>query len=101
MLAQHRDLTALFVSVDAFAVGARRAAADLGIDVPGRLKLATRYDGNLARECDPPITALDLHLDQVASLAVDLLFERISGQTRPRQSVDGPPATLVPRQSSA
>lgn len=99
LLSQHPELDALFVSVDAFAVGARRAAAELGFDVPGRLKIATRYDGMLARECDPPLTALNMHLDKLAALAVDLLFEHMSGD-RSRRSVAGPAATLVPRQSS-
>jgi DNA-binding LacI/PurR family transcriptional regulator len=101
MLSQHPEIDALLVSVDAFAVGARRAAADLGVDVPDRLKLVTRYDGNLARECNPPLTALNLHLDEIAALAVDLLFEQISSSRNARTSVAGPAATLVPRQSSA
>jgi DNA-binding LacI/PurR family transcriptional regulator len=66
LLAEHPAIDALLVSVDAFAVGTRRAAADLGIDIPGKLKIATRYDGNLARESDPQLTALNLHLDEIA-----------------------------------
>ncbi len=99
LLTEHPDIEALLVSVDAFAVGARRAAADLGFDIPGKLKIATRYDGNLARECDPPLTALNLRLDEVAALGVDLLFEQMSSQ-RARTFIIGPSATLVPRRSS-
>jgi DNA-binding LacI/PurR family transcriptional regulator len=101
MLSQHPEIDALLVSVDAFAVGARRAAADMGMDVPNQLKIATRYDGNLARECNPPLTALNLHLDEIAALAVDLLFEQISSSRNARTSIAGPAATLVPRRSSA
>ena len=99
LLTRHRTIDALFVSVDAFAVGATRAAADLGIDVPGKLKLATRYDGVLARECDPPLTSLNLHLDELATLGVELLFEHIS-QGKARSSIIGPAATLVVRRST-
>lgn len=99
MLSQHPELDALFVSVDVFAAGAQRAAMELGIDIPGKLKIATRYDGLIARESKPPLTALNLHLDQLASLAVDLLFEHMSGRSA-RMSVVGPVATLVARESS-
>jgi DNA-binding LacI/PurR family transcriptional regulator len=99
LLSENPELDALYISVDAFAVGARRAAADLGIDIPGELKIATRYDGLLARESDPQLTALNLHLDAVANLAIDLLFEHMSGRSV-RTSVTGPCATLVPREST-
>jgi DNA-binding LacI/PurR family transcriptional regulator len=99
LLRGHPELDGLFVSVDAFAVGAGHAAKELGLQVPGRLKLVTRYDGNLARECDPPLTALNLHLDQLAIMAVELLFEHLSGRAR-RRSMSGPAATLIRRRSS-
>jgi DNA-binding LacI/PurR family transcriptional regulator len=55
LLSKHTELDGLFVSVDAFAAGTRRAAAELGRTVPGDLKMATRYDGIHARESDPPL----------------------------------------------
>lgn len=51
-------------------------------------------DGIHARECNPPLTAVNLHLDDVAQLGVELLFEHIAGRTE-RKSVAGPLATLV------
>jgi DNA-binding LacI/PurR family transcriptional regulator len=99
LLSEHPQLDGLYVPVDAFAIGARRAAADLGIDIPGDLKLATGHDGCLARECDPPLTALDLHPDELAALAIDLLLEQMSSANA-RSCVSGPKATLVPRESS-
>lgn len=67
------------VLVDAFAVGAVRAALGLGLRVPEDLRLVTRYDGLRARTCNPPLTAVNLHLDEVGALAVELLFAVISG----------------------
>lgn len=98
LLSEDPEIDAIYVSMDTFAVGARRAATDLSLDIPGRLKLATRYDGIHARECN--LTALNLHLDELAALGVDLLFEHIAGKTT-RLSVLGPRATLIPRGSSA
>lgn len=100
LLLEHPRVNVLLVSVDAFAVGARAAAVELGLDVPGQLRLATRYDGNFARECDPPLTAVNLHLDEVAALGVDLLFERIAHQPG-RASAMGPLPSLIARRSSA
>jgi DNA-binding LacI/PurR family transcriptional regulator len=99
LLSAHSELDALFVSVDVFATGASKAVAELGRAVPRDIKLATRYDGIHARQCNPPLTAVNLHLDEIAQLGVELLFEHIAGRTE-RKSVAGPLATLVPRGSS-
>ncbi len=99
LLAQHPQIDALLVTVDVFAVGARAAAAALGWDVPGRLRLATRYDGVHARECRPPLTVLDLHLDAVATQAVDMLLDQIAGGSA-RPVNDSPFPSLVAREST-
>jgi DNA-binding LacI/PurR family transcriptional regulator len=99
LLSTHPELDALFVSVDVFAAGASKAVAELGRAVPRDIKLATRYDGIHARECNPPLTAVNLHLDEIAQLGVELLFGHIAGRSE-RKSVAGPLATLVPRGSS-
>jgi DNA-binding LacI/PurR family transcriptional regulator len=100
LLSKHTELDGLFVSVDAFAAGTRRAAAELGRTVPGDLKMATRYDGIHARESDPPLTAVNLHLDELAVLGVEMLLEHIAGRTE-RKFAIGPMATLIQRASSA
>lgn len=100
LLRKHPSLDALCVMVDVFAVGAASAAAKLGRRIPEELKLVTRYNGVRARECEPPLTALDLHLDRVAVLGVELLLARIRGG-KSRHSVPAPLPTLVPRLSSA
>jgi len=99
LLQRHPQIDALLVTVDVFAVGARAAAAELGIDIPGRLKLATRYDGIHASECVPPLTVLNLHLEQVATAAVEMLLDQIAGK-KIRKSVNAPQPTLKPRASS-
>jgi DNA-binding LacI/PurR family transcriptional regulator len=99
MLRDHPQIDALLVTVDVFAVGARAAAAALGLDVPQRLMIATRYDGVHARECRPPLTVLDLHLDAVAGIAVDRLLGLIAG--RPEIADQPPLPTLMPRESTA
>ncbi|MEX5341303.1 substrate-binding domain-containing protein [Pseudomonas sp. I2] len=99
LLQAHPDIDGLCVPVDAFATGAVRALRDKGLKIPQDVKVVTRYDGLRARESTPPLTALDMHLEDVAALAIELLFEQIN-DTGERQRIDAPMATLVARESS-
>jgi len=67
--------------------------------VPADVKLVTRYDGLRARQCNPSLTAVDLHLGEVASLAVKLLLAHMRGESTPR-SASGPLPDLIMRASS-
>ena len=99
LLARHAEVDAICAPVDAFAVGAARALRELGRAVPRDVMVATRYDGWRARECMPPLTALNLHLEAVATLAIELLLEHLRGDTK-RQVLRAPDAALVPREST-
>lgn len=99
LLARYPDTDALCVPVDAFAVGALSALRQAGRKVPQDVMVATRYDGLRARTAEPALTAVDLHLEQVATLAVDLLFEHLSGDTR-RSRAAGPEPELRARAST-
>ncbi len=94
------DLDGLLAIVDAFAVGALEAARARGLAVPRDLKIATRYDGLRARTADPPLTATNLHLPEVAALGVELLFSRLHGRDL-LLSLHPPKPTLIPRRSTA
>lgn len=99
LLERHPGVDAVCATVDAFAVGVVRALVEAGRRVPADVLVATRYDGLRARTCDPPLTAVDLHLDRVAAEAVSLLLERLAGDTA-RAVVSGPDPVLVARASS-
>lgn len=99
MLDAHPQLDGLCVPVDAFAVGAVQALQQRKRRIPEDVKVVTRYDGLRARQCEPPLTALNLHLEQIAAQAIDLLFEQINGDSG-RLRVAAPLATLVPRAST-
>ncbi|MBC2885465.1 substrate-binding domain-containing protein [Ochrobactrum sp. CM-21-5] len=92
-------IDALCVPVDAFATGVLDAANAVGRKVPQDLRLATRYDGMRAKLAVPALTAVDLHLDQVAAAAVDLLLARL--EHREPQSYHISQPALVLRDSSA
>lgn len=99
LLAAHPQIDAFLVLVDVFAVGVAQHLQQAGLRVPEDVMIATRYDGIRARTCEPPLTAVNLHLDQVARLAIDLLFERLRGNAG-RQAVQSPMPELVARAST-
>lgn len=87
----------LLVPVDAFASGAVRALADLGRRVPQDVRVATRYDGFRAKLAEPPLTAVNLHLSELAELAVDLLLAHIEGRALSHAT---PLPQIIPRAST-
>ncbi|MGF7000838.1 LacI family DNA-binding transcriptional regulator [Paraburkholderia sp. GAS32] len=99
LLREHPHIDGLCALVDAFAVGAVQALIEEGRRVPYDVKVVTRYDGTRARSCRPPLTAVDLHLDDMASQAVALLFEHLGGKDGRRFVVPTRP-DLVVRESS-
>lgn len=100
LLLRHPKIDGICAPVDAFAVGAVRALQEAGRCVPDDVVVATRYDGMRARTCLPPLTAIDLHLDQVAHEAIELLFEHLRGD-KSRRLIAGPAPDLIARESSA
>ncbi|HEV7250314.1 MAG TPA: LacI family DNA-binding transcriptional regulator [Shinella sp.] len=99
LLRRNPDIDALCVPVDAFATGVLDAARSLGRPVPQMLRLATRYDGMRAKLATPQLTAVDLHLDQVADAAIDMLISAMDGK-EPTQHVIAPPQLIVRGSSS-
>ncbi|WP_245933160.1 LacI family DNA-binding transcriptional regulator [Caballeronia novacaledonica] len=100
LLRDHPDVDGLCALVDAFAVGSVQAIAQAGQRVPEDIKVVTRYDGTRARSCRPPLTAVDLHLDDMALQAVELLFAHLASKGGAQSVVPALPK-LVMRGSSA
>jgi DNA-binding LacI/PurR family transcriptional regulator len=100
LMREHPAIDGLLVSVDTFATGSLRALNELGRAVPQQVRLATRYDGIRARESMPQLSAIDLHLDDVAGAAITLLLEQLeSGATG--RIVPAPEPVLIARGSTA
>jgi LacI family transcriptional regulator len=77
LLSQPRDKrpTAIAAGSDQQAIGALRAARDLGIDVPGELSIAGFDDIHLANLVVPRLTTVRQPTDQLARRAVELLLD--------------------------
>ncbi|WP_176206135.1 substrate-binding domain-containing protein, partial [Salmonella enterica] len=66
LLQAHPDVDGVLVLIDTFASGAVRAFQEQAVAIPERMRVVTRYDGIRARESLPPLTAVNMHLDEVA-----------------------------------
>lgn len=60
--------------------GVVRAAASLGIRTPEQLLVVAGIDGPPSTDVEPPITAIDLHPERQAELAVEMLLARLAGE---------------------
>ncbi|MGB0696203.1 MAG: substrate-binding domain-containing protein [Rhodospirillaceae bacterium] len=94
-----KTLDAVLVPIDAMATGVMRALRQAGLDVPGEVRVVTRYDGVRARSEQPPLTALDLRLDDVAVIATRALAGLIETGEGPTV-IPAPAPTLIARASS-
>jgi len=93
------DITAIFASNDLLAIGALRAAAELGVAVPGALSVIG-FDGiDLGGYVHPPLTTVGHSIRAMGERAASVLIERIAeGPTRNREVVM--PAELLLREST-
>src|SRR5262245_14771349 len=72
--------TAIFACNDNMAVGALRAARELGIRVPEQLSIIGFDDSELSRVSSPALTTVRQPLEEMGRMAVSLLTRLIDGQ---------------------
>lgn len=100
LLGDDPAIDGLLVLVDTFATGAVRAAAALGRTIPQDLRIITRYNGPRAMESDPPLSAVDLHLGELAATAVERLMQRLGRPSNGSAARILPPPVIVARRST-
>lgn len=77
LLERDRGITAIFAMSDVMAVGAMRAARDMGLSVPNSLSVVG-YDGiELGAYCNPKLTTVRQDGDALARRGVDILLAAI------------------------
>ncbi|GGY94615.1 LacI family DNA-binding transcriptional regulator [Pseudoduganella plicata] len=76
---------ALFCCNDMMAIGALRAAAELGIGVPGELAVVGFDDIDLAQFVHPPLTSVSQGTRALGNITAACLLERIAAPDRPPQ----------------
>jgi DNA-binding LacI/PurR family transcriptional regulator len=83
-----RRPTALLCMSDAIALGCRRAAAGLGVAVPGELSIVGFDDSPLSRLSDPPLTTVAQPTTGKGRLATELALAAAGGRKQlPRRTV--------------
>jgi LacI family transcriptional regulator len=101
LLKDQPAITALFALSNQIALGALRAAAELGRMVPRDLSLATFDDLPHAEFLNPPLTTACQDVPALGRRAGELLLDRIAGKTKPRARLQRIPVTLIERASVA
>jgi len=100
MAAAHPDLDALFCGNDQIAAGAAQALKELGRRVPEDIAIVG-YDNwqEFAADCRPPLTTVDLNLEQLGATAAMHLFAALDGVKA--TGVLRQPCRLVVRESTS
>ncbi|MGC9467391.1 MAG: LacI family DNA-binding transcriptional regulator [Anaerolineae bacterium] len=91
--------TAVLVINDLLAIGVLRAAADLGLDVPGDVSLVGFDDIAIAEYLVPRLTTVSKDAVELGRLAFRLLLERIQDPDQPQQRIIVP-THFIPREST-
>jgi LacI family transcriptional regulator len=99
LLSTHPDVDAIFCGSDQIAYGVTEALHDLGRSVPDDVAVVG-YDNweVIAAECRPPLTTVDLNLEQLGAAAVKALFAALDGD--PASGVVRMPTRLIVREST-
>ncbi|HEV7815765.1 MAG TPA: LacI family DNA-binding transcriptional regulator [Janthinobacterium sp.] len=85
-LPQERRPDALFCCNDLMAIGALRAAAELGLDVPGQLAVVGFDDIDLARFVHPALTSVAQNTRAMGRITAQCLLARIADPGLARQT---------------
>jgi LacI family gluconate utilization system Gnt-I transcriptional repressor len=99
LLAARPDTDALFCANDALATAALRAAADAGIDVPGRLAVIGFGDFDVAAHTRPALTTVRIPGREIGRRAAAALLRRLGGQAH-RPAPDDVGFEIVARESA-
>lgn len=94
------EVTAIFASNDLFAIGALRAAAELGRSVPTSLSVIG-FDGiEMGAFTYPPLTTVGFSIRNIGETAANVLIDRIAGRRKNARDFVVKPE-LILRESTA
>ncbi|MEH1125887.1 LacI family DNA-binding transcriptional regulator [Micromonospora sp. CPCC 206061] len=99
LLSSYPEIDAIFCGNDQIATGVANTLRDLGRRIPDDVSIVG-YDNwhEFASDCQPPLTTVDLNLQQLGETAVKHLFAALDGQ--PTSGVIRQPCRLVVRDST-
>jgi len=93
------SLDGLFCHNDELAIGALRAAHDMGVRVPRDLAVVGCDGIEISPYVEPPLTTIRIPIAEMMQHAAALLFDRIADPSLPHRSVTLPTELIVRRSS--
>jgi LacI family transcriptional regulator len=82
-----REATAVIAGADLIAIGAMRHIGALGLSVPGDVSVIGFDDIPWAQLHTPPLTTIDMPVEDMASAAVETLVRRMAARGEPRRRI--------------
>jgi LacI family transcriptional regulator len=93
--------SAIFCSNDLMAIGAMRAAADMGVEIPETVSIVGYDDIRLSSFVNPRLTTIHQPIDLVGKTAAELLLRLVSGQQEHPRQVTLQPELVVRKSCEA
>ena len=99
LLQRKKPKAALFFLSDLYALEAISFFSSRGVKIPEEIGIAGYDNISYAEFSVPRLTTISQNVEQKASLAVEILMERINGVEKERENEIMLPVTLIPRRS--
>ncbi|UYN99291.1 MAG: LacI family DNA-binding transcriptional regulator [Devosia sp.] len=85
ILSEDRPPEVIVTFNDSMAIGVYRAAAEMGLSIPGDVSVASFNDNSVAQFLNPPLTTVHLPAEEIGETAVEMLLERAAGRELAKQ----------------
>lgn len=79
--------TAIFTANDVIASGVIKGLKEKGIKVPDEVSIIGFNDTIISQYTNPPLTAIRVHIEYLAEVAIDLMLERLKGRKYPKKVI--------------
>ena len=99
LLQRKKPKTTLFFLSDLYALEAISFFSSRGVKIPEEIGIAGYDNISYAEFSVPRLTTVSQNVEQKASLAVEILMERINGEDKERENEIRLPVTLISRKS--
>lgn len=100
LLTKKKSPDVVFASTIMMGIGFIKAAHELGVTIPDKIRVAALHDSDIANYLTPSLTTIHLPTAEMGSQSVDLLLRIISGGMPSHLIVDTAPV-LIARESTS
>jgi DNA-binding LacI/PurR family transcriptional regulator len=95
VLKRHRPPLGVFTTNDAMAFGVYKAAASLGLTIPGHLQVVGFDDVPRAALASPPLTTVRQPIREMAGRAIELVQQMRNGEATGVERIELPTRLMV------